>query len=60
MNILLILIFVVLCMIWSLLAFGISRIVGLLEQISDNILCGKENRLHEWERFLDEEEDDEK
>lgn len=60
MNILLILIFAVLCMIWVLLAFGIGRGMGLLEQISDNILCGKENRLHEWERFLAEEEDDEK
>ena len=30
------LIFVVLCLIWSLLAFGISRIVGLLERIAEN------------------------
>lgn len=40
MNILLILIFVVLCMIWSILAFGIGRIVGLLEQIRDNTKKG--------------------
>lgn len=40
MNSLLIFIFVVLCLIWSLLAMGLGRIVGLLEQIRDNTKKG--------------------
>ena len=40
MNILIVFIFIVLCMIWSLLAMGFGRIVWLLEQIRDNTKKG--------------------